>query len=304
MAEDLEPTEFSLTDAASAIDALLKGPAPQDEPEQPQEQPNSPQAAPAEAGNTEVDQPVADASETAAPEATPVQPAPVQASSPELEALRQEATRKVQEAETARNQYVTQLNTLIPQLEASIKGEFADIKSKEDLYALADPRSPNYNVERYNAAIIAFSKLNDAVQARNTVQQEQQKQQEQQLTQWRQAEQEKVATLIPELKDPTKGPILAKKLQDFAAKQGYTAQQLGMASASDFAMLYKAMQFDALQPELAAAKAKAAKAPPVQQPGVTRPNAGKDEKIQADYERLQRSGRTDDAAAVFRHLIN
>jgi Predicted membrane protein len=303
---DLEQsTELTVSEAAAAIENLLKQPpAPEAQEEQTPEQPHSPQAAEAEAGNTEVEQPGAVTSETPAPEAEPAKPVPVQTSSPELDALRQEATRKVQEAETARNQYVNQLNTLIPQLEASIKGEFADIKSKEDLYALADPRSPNYNVERYNAAIIAFSKLNDAMTARQTVVQEQQKQRDEQMTQWRQAEQEKVSKLIPELADQVKGPVLAKKLQDFAVKQGYTPQQLSMASASDFAMLHKAMQFEDLTAAQAAARQKAASAPPVQKPGVTRPNTGKEEKLQSDYERLQRTGNVNDAASVFRHFIN
>lgn len=301
-----QPEELTVSEAAGAIEALLSAQGGSSEPSQDSEQPqDSPKAAApqqAETGNTEDEPAQAATSDNPAPVATP-EPAKAEPSS-DVEALRQEAARKVQEADTARNQYLTQLNTLIPQMEAAIKGEFADIKSKEDLYALADPRSEKYNVERYNAAIIAFSKLNDAVSARDAAQQDQQKVQAERLQEWRKAEQEKIAKLIPELSDPDKGPVLAKKLGEFAKKQGYSAQQLSLASASDFAMLHKAMQFENLQAAQAAAKAKAAKAPPVQQPGVQRPNAGKDDKIRADYERLQKSGRVDDAAAVFRNFLN
>jgi hypothetical protein len=77
-----------------------------------------------------------------------------------------------------------------------------------------------------------------------------------------------------------------------------------MASAVDFKVLNKARMYDDLQAAQAQARAKAASAPPVQKPGVTRPNTGKEEKLQSDYERLQRTGNVNDAASVFRHFIN
>jgi hypothetical protein len=299
---------MTMSEVANAFESIMN-PKPQAEtpaPAQAAPQDSPQEAAPeaADTGNTEADQVEPDTSETTAPEPIPEPAKQAPSISPEMETRLKEADRKAQEADTARNQYINQLNTIIPHLEAAIKGEFADIKTKDDLYALADPRSPQYNVERYNAAIIAFSKLNDATQARDQAAQEQLKQHNEKMQAWRAAEQEKVGKLIPELNDPNKGPALARKLQDFATKQGYTAQQLGNASAADFALLHRAMQFDDLQAAKAAAQAKAAKAPPVQAPGVQRPNAGKEDKIRSDFERLKKTGRVDDAAAVFRHLLN
>lgn len=312
MADDqvLDDTpDTSVAGAAAAIEALLKGPGTGEQPQQPetpQIQPQAPvqQAQPQSgAGTSEVVQ--APASEVPAT-AVVEQPKVQSASSPELEQRMGEAAKATQEATAARDNLLNALNTLVPQLEATVKGEFSDIKTKDDLYALADPRSPNYNVERYNAAIIAFSKLNDAIQARDKVQVDAQKEQTEKLTKWREAETAKVADLIPELKDKTNGPVLANRIEKFALESGYTPQQLSMASAIQFRTLYESMLFRDGEAKKAAdiaeANKKAANAPPVQQPGA-RQSDDKGNQVQEQYTRLQKTGRLDDAAALIRNLL-
>ncbi len=290
----------SIEEAAALIDRLTNQ-SPEPEPKaaapEPQIQPQE-----ADESSAVVEGNVSEEAEAPAIEAEPT-PAvaenpQAQTSSPELEQKLSAADKREQEATAVRDNLLGQLNAIVPQLQAAVAGEFADIKTKEDLYALADPRSPSYNVERYNAAIIAFSKLNDAETARQKLVEDQQKVQNEKLVEWRKSEQTKIAKLIPELNDPAKGPVLAKKLEEFALKRGYTPQQLSMASAADFEMLHDAMQLRDLKAAQAAAKEKAKEAPPVQKPGAARTDNGTD-KSKDLWGRAQKSGRIDDLAAYF-----
>lgn len=298
----------SIEDAALAIDALLNPKTTEEAPAQaaPVAEQDSPQAEAQvvpDAGNAAVEGAAVPDAEIAAPVPTPAaETKPV--SSPELDARLQEASRKAQEAENARNQFVNTLTPLVQQLEAQIKGQFADLKTEEDIAALMDPASPTYNPDRFNALQAHKYRLDVARLRIQAVQEDEARERQAKLQQWKLDEQKKLFTLIPDLKDPDKGPVLRGKLEAFAAKSGYTAQQLAMASANDFALLHRAMRADDLEGELAQAKAKAANAPPVQKPGTARPNANKDDKVHADFEQLKKSGRTDDAARVFANLLN
>lgn len=293
-------TDLSISDAASAISALMERPR-EEAPET--DTPDSPQAAPiqAEAGNTE-DNPVEPgASETTVTEETPVVPATPQASTipPDVENLRQEASKSKTEAIAARDQFINALNSLVPQMQSAIRGEFADIKNIDDLENVArtDP-------ERYNRFVFAQARLQQATTAQQQAQEVANKEKNELARQAWSAEQSKLLKLMPELTDPVKGASIAKNLQDYALKIGIKPERLTGYTADEFVALNKSMQFDNLEAAKAAANKKAASAPPVQRPGVTRPGATKDEKLKTDYERLQKSGRVDDAAAVFRNLFN
>lgn len=286
--------------AANAIADLLKA---QSAPEPaPVETQNSPQAAEqpqADPVETPAEDAQAPADDNTAPQADPVPAVLAPSISPEIETAKAEAAKIKQEAEAARNQFVNALNTLVPQMESAIRGEFADIKNFDDLQNVAqtDP-------DRYNRYVIAQARLQQAQQAQAQAQAQEREAQAQRLNEWRASEQQKLIKAIPELTDPDKGPALARKIQDFAMKSGYTAQQLSNASANDFAILHKAMQVENLQAQLKAAQAKAANAPPVQKPGVKPATTGKDEKISTDFQRLQKTGRVDDAAALFKNFLN
>jgi hypothetical protein len=304
MADDLnssDNTDLDLDQAASAITDLLNRQQPDDAPAQtdvPQSQPSAPAQA------SEVETPASEARQEPAPDNTapevPEEPSqPAHAAAPDVEQMRSEAARKIQEAEATRNQFLNALNTYVPQLEAAIRGEFADIKGFDDLQRVAqeDP-------DRYNRYVIANARLQQAQQAQQTAQGQANQQAQQRHAEWQASERTKLEKFLPDLKDPEKGPALAKKLQDFAIKErGYTPQQLAMASANDFALLHDAMQFKASQAALKTAQAKAAKAPPVQQPGTVTQSSSKDEKLKGDFERLQKTGSIDDAARVFQSMF-
>jgi hypothetical protein len=137
--------------------------------------------------------------------------------------------------------------------------------------------------------------------------------QRQQFEQFQQAELAKLPTLIPELADPEKAPAVAKSIQDFAHAQGFTPQQLAMAGAQEFKILHDAMQYRAMVAEQAKqaeknkelqaeAQRKAAGAPKVQNPGVQQPD-NKGTQVQDSFRRLQKSGRVEDAASIFKTML-
>src|SRR5579872_4137713 len=126
----------SLESFAGAFDAMTKQ----------QEAPAADKPAPATQDTPEPDQPIvatddgtpADQSAEAAISdntAIPAQPKPATqaAVSPELTQRMQEADKAKSEAEAVVNRFIQTADTLIPQMQAAIMGEFADIKTRADL---------------------------------------------------------------------------------------------------------------------------------------------------------------------------
>lgn len=73
--------------------------------------------------------------------------------------------------------------------------------------------------------------------------------------------------MAPELADGEKGARLRKGVFEYAVTQGYTQEQLNMASARDMVTLWKAQRFDAVEKAKSAAKPVAPKAPKAASPG-------------------------------------
>lgn len=305
--QDLGTSDYSVAGAAEAIEALLKGPGTGEQPEPPPEQQEPQPQATAEA------QPASEESaseEAQAPAsqvtATPAeQPKTQPASSPELEQKMGDAERAAREATAARDHLLGQLNAVVPQLQAAVAGEFSDIKSLDDLQALADPNSDRYNPDRYNRYVIANARLQQALG-------QQQRLHAEHIQATTQAELAKVAKALPEFTDPEKGPQLRAKLKAFAKTQNIDVENRQFL-ASDVLTLHRLMTADAelntlkneraaIEAQKAEAQKKAAKAPPVQQPGTQRTN-DKGNQVQESYTRLQKTGRLDDAAALIRHLL-
>jgi len=114
---------------------------------------------------------------------------------------------------------------------------------------------------------------------------------------WLQGEQEKLAEMLPEYVDEAKGPTIKKQVAEYAMKNGYTADQLSMAGASDVNLIYKAMQYD--MGKKSAAKAKVAPVPKMQKPGTSKSKAEISTKMREEQVRkLEKSGSIDDALAL------
>lgn len=298
--------QLSIEDRLGAI--LEAQDEPQDDgPEEEVSAPVTPEIQPAqtEAPSAEVEG--ANASEEApAPavdttaQAAPVTPKPEPVRSPELDQRLSEADKTQQQAAAARDQYLQRLNAIVPQLENAVAGEFADIKTPEDVFGLMQS-DPN----RYNQFVIANTRLNQARQAQQQASQEA-------VASYRSAEQQKLIKALPDLADPQKGEALKEKLRAYAKSQGIPDSRQAR-DADEVIRLHREMvmaeKLSALESEkaaqankLAEANKKAAKAPPVQQPGAQR-DTNTNEKASSDFGRFQKSGRLDDLTAALQHIL-
>jgi hypothetical protein len=306
---DNEYMSGSIEEAAAFIDRLgtpEASPEPQaapaaPEPEQEEISPQEP-ATPA----AQVEGSVSEAAKAPAIEAvpnpvTPATPPAQAASSPELEQKLSEADKATREASAARDNLLGQLNAIVPQLQASVRGEFSDIKSEDDVLALMDPGSATYNPDRYNKFVMATRRLQGA-------QAHQQRLQAENVQATLRAETAKVAKILPEFVDPVKGPALIESLKAFAKSKDIDVTNRPFL-ASDVVVLNSLRNAEqkiaVLEKEKAdraaqvvKAEEKAAKAPPVQQPGAARTDNGND-KAKDLWGRAQKSGRIDDLAAYF-----
>lgn len=233
-------------------------------------------------------------------QAAPVTPKPEPVRSPELDQRLSEADKTQQQAAAARDQYLQRLNAIVPQLENAVAGEFADIKTPEDVFGLMQS-DPN----RYNQFVIANTRLNQARQAQQQASQEA-------VASYRSAEQQKLIKALPDLADPQKGEALKEKLRAYAKSQGIPDSRQAR-DADEVIRLHREMvmaeKLTALESEkaaqankLAEANKKAAKAPPVQQPGAQR-DTNTNEKASSDFGRFQKSGRLDDLTAALQHIL-
>jgi len=244
------------------------------------------------------------------PTVTPEAPKVSAPGSTELDARIQAATKAEQEATQARDQYLAQTSLFVQHQQAAFTAAFPDIQSREDLINMANPQSPTYSVDRYNAANFALMQLQESQLKQQAAQAEADKARNDQMQKFQAEELKKLPDLIPEFKDPAKAPSHAKALQEYAFKIGYTPEQLKFASARDFALLNKAMRDD-MRAEgeaasaakaaaaLAEANKKAAKAPPVQQPGTPRnATSAKDERAREQSARFAKTGSLQDLAEL------
>jgi len=292
-----EPAPTSIDAAQSAIMELLKRPSGTSEPEEPE-------PAPTPAPKAAVAAPVAEESaeeDASAPEVEAVEAETEDTTVPEPKAAAPKEPEKPAQdtAKAARDSRLNELNNLVPQLSALLTAQFPDIKTEADLLKIGR-ESP----ERYNEYQLAKFALQSAAT-------EQQRLHEGRFQEWQSTERDKLYKLMPDLKDPVKGPRLAEKIAADLRKDGYTNAQIQVADAAMILRAHKAILYDELQSrpsqdakKIEQAKAKAATAPPVQKPGTTRNASTKEDKLKEDYSRLQKTGRQEDAAAVFRHFVN
>lgn len=307
MADEVIEQGNTVADAANAIQALLAGGTDQTlEQPKPESEPNpQPVAEAAPVEETPISEEAQAPAEVTAPEPTPEppKPQPVPQSSLELDAKLQAAAKVEQEAAAARDKALAIINNIVPQLEAQLSGDFGDIKTQADVLNLMKNDPARYNDWAVRQQQLQFARTMqmqthaEALKARAD------------------AEGARLGKLIPELTDKAKGEELANKLKAFATEMGITPERQANWTADDVVLIHRAMldrnKVAAYEAEKAAnakqleeAKQKAAKAPPVQKPGAARSETSRDDAVKADFDRLKKSGRTDDAADVFRHLIN
>lgn len=118
-----------------------------------------------------------------------------------------------------------------------------------------------------------------------------------------QAQQEQLLAKLPEWKDAEKAKAEKTALREYLKTQGYDEQSVNsVADARAVLMARKAMMYDQMMSKAQAAQKKVSTLPTrVQQPG-NGANPGLDRRASA-YQRLTKSGRVEDAAAVFASLL-
>ena len=124
------------------------------------------------------------------------------------------------------------------------------------------------------------------------------------------AERERLLEAIPEWKDETKAAQGKKALKDYALNEyGFSEEELGnVTDHRVMVMLRKAMLFDrqlAKGTKLIRDKTKPTKKGAVMKPGSPTQRKSSDKRtLERDRDKLARTGREEDAAAVFRHFID
>lgn len=164
-----------------------------------------------------------------------------------------------------------------------------------------DPESPTFAVDW--ARWQREQRRRAAVKSeRERVERERQEHEDQQLSGLREQETEKLMEALPELRDVKKAQTIKAELVQYGQSIGFTADELmGIVDHRAILALRKAMLFDRAEAKRRAVAPKVKQAIKAAKPGAAKPdpraNAG-----QRALSRLAKSGRKDDATAVFYEL--
>jgi hypothetical protein len=208
------------------------------------------------------------------------------------------AEQKAAEVNTAREQYVEKLTLL----EQALKSQ-------------AGPE-PDWAKERQELTPSEFAALKAdwdiSQQAAQRVvaerQAEQNKVAEERSTQYQAylaSEMDKLHAVIPELKDPAKSEARLNELRDYGLKAGFSEQEIdSWADHRAFVVLDKALKYDKSQKVKDAAKKKLTPPGKVVRPGAAKKPKKAVPELQRAKARLAKTGRIEDAARAFMHLID
>lgn len=211
-------------------------------------------------------------------------------------------TAKEQEVERAKQQYEAQLPALMQTLQDAQAGQFADIRTVDDVQKLAteDP----FRYLQWQAHQTKVQAVNAELQR---VKDESTKAEQSQWAQHVQKENELAVEYIPELADKTKAADLTARAVDQLHDLGFKDEELndlanGKAKLSIYdhriqRLLFNNLKLSDIQKAKTAAVAKPV--PQVQRPGTSKPaGSGASEQIQALTQKLNTSGSLKDAQAL------
>lgn len=211
----------------------------------------------------------------------------------EVESRTVEITQRRSEIDTAFETANAEINSLIPSLQRQLLGDFADLRSPQDLQALAMT-----NPARFADLQARSAALQQAEGYANT------------LTEFRrgrvlETESAELAKLIPELTDPEGGDQLRDEIRAYGKVQGFGDERFADAGATEIAILHKAMKYDQLEQGQVKAARRARdqqRARPVMTPGHARredPKAG----YRQAMTKLKKTGHVEDAARVIELML-
>ena len=201
----------------------------------------------------------------------------------------------IEEAKYARDTYAQRLQAI---------EEFIVAQSpQEDLNSLKENDPIGYAVK-----VAELSEKKEQLQAIRAEQyriaQVQQSEQARAMSERVAQEASKLAQVLPEFSDPTKGENLRKEIRTYGKALGFTEEELSSVYDSRHVLtLHKAMLYDKLQKSKPALTKKVAEAPKMMKSG-TAAKAGNNETIKKQSQQLRTSGRVKDAAALFEQFLN
>jgi len=213
----------------------------------------------------------------------------------ELAEQRRKLEAEAQAVQQERQQYLVQLQHLIPALQQQVNQEFSDVKTMADLEKLAREDPARFTV--WQAKQVA---LQQAEVERQRLTADQQRQQ-QEAFRAHVSEQKK---LLLEREPAFSKPEEHAALMTYLKAEGYTDKEI--SSTADHRALIiarKAMLYDKMQKAKPQEKVVPKPAPKVVKPGVADGKSAKDEKFAARMNQLKKTGKLQDAAIVFADLI-
>lgn len=211
--------------------------------------------------------------------------------------------RKQAEAETAkareeRNQYMHGLQKAQAVLESQLQEQ-----QNIDWQTLLSQDPVEY-LRQQHLAQTRQAQLQQTYQQRQQLEAQASAEHQEALKAHVESEREKLIANIPEWKDEAKRKAGATALRDYLMTQGLTEQEV--VSVTDHRAItqsYKAMKYDQLMAKASAAAKQIKNAPE----RVLRPAGGESTQLDrrtAAYQRLGKTGRVEDAAAVFTSLLS
>lgn len=210
---------------------------------------------------------------------------------------RKAAEAEIQRASQERQQYAQNLQRMQVQLETALQSQ----QQIDWEQLIAD--NPQEALRQQHLMQVRQAQLQQNYVEQQRVTQAMQAEQAQRFSQYLSAQREELLAKLPEWKDETKAKAQKAELADYLMKQGYDPQVIGNVSdAKAVVLAVKAMKYDQMVQKAQVAAKKVATLPTkVEQPG-TGANPGLDRRTSA-FNRLSKSGKVEDAAAVFASFI-
>lgn len=211
--------------------------------------------------------------------------------------------RKAAEAETMkarqeREAYAQNLNRLQAQLEATLQET-----QQVDWEKLLESDPVEY-LKQQHLAQARQAKLAQVYQAQQQVAAQQKAEAEQAHAAHLQAQHQALLDKLPEWKDAKKADAEKAAIRDFLIAEGFDKDALNhITDARAVVLARKAMLYDQMMSKAQAAAKKVSTLPTkVERPGVAAEAPGLDKRTSA-YQRLAKSGKVEDAAAIFASMF-
>jgi hypothetical protein len=206
------------------------------------------------------------------------------------------------QAEQIRQAYESGLQGLQQEIQRARAGEFADIKTQEDVERLANEDWPRF--ARWQAHQMTLGKLEQDTKA---AQERQQSDFKRQWSEYAKQQDQLLNDKAPELADKSKAEKLTKAAQEYLGEIGFKPEELGQAWNGEASLSLRDHRVQLLildgvkyrEAKAGIAKAAPKSVPPVQRPGTSKaPTSASDAEIQSLKAKFEKSGNWKDGAAL------